>query len=356
MDSCLWNRGSFVHWRRLSLAAAIGLLLGASAWAEDAVKTSTTRYLGKVVDMTTLDVTIATAVKNEKVPVNVIESVDFSEEPAALKRARTAIASGRYEEAEAAIEAVRTDDITRSEIKQEYQFYAALAASRLALSGKMEIREAGKLMAEFVKDHPQSFHYLEANEAIGDLLVANMQYADARRYYERVGEAPWPDYKMRAAVAVGHVLLSEGKPQEALKSFEGVLAMKEQDELAQVQRLSATLGKARCLAETKQFDEAVKIARDVIEKANADDASLLARAYNTLGLALARAGRTQEALFAFLHVDTLYSSEGDAHAEALYHLVQVWQDLKKFDRVQETRRVLEDQYKESRWSKMLTKE
>ena len=62
-----------------------------------------------------------------------------------------------------------------------------------------------------------------------------------------------------------------------------------------------------------------------------------------------------QALFAFLHVDTVYSTEGDAHAEALYHLVQVWQDLKKFDRMQETRRILEDQYKENRWCKALGK-
>ena len=80
-----------------------------------------------------------------------------------------------------------------------------------------------------------------------------------------------------------------------------------------------------------------------------------ALARTNLGAALAEAGRTQEALFAFLHVDTLYSSDGDAHAEALYHLVQVWQDLKNFARMQETRRILEDQYKESRWCKALEK-
>jgi tetratricopeptide (TPR) repeat protein len=182
-----------------------------------------------------------------------------------------------------------------------------------------------------------------------------MQYGNARKYYERVGQAPWPDYKMRAAVAVGQVLLAEGKPQEALKSFEGVLQMKALDELAQAQHVAATLGKARCLAEARQTDEAIKIARDVIAKADASDESLLARAYNTLGVTLAKAGRTQEALFAFLHVDTLYSSEGDAHAEALYHLIQVWRDLKNFARMQETQRILEDRYKESRWCKALQK-
>jgi tetratricopeptide (TPR) repeat protein len=344
-----------VNRRRLTLAAAAWLAACATAGADDIVKTARSQYKGKVVQMTSLDVTIATAASNEKVPVNQIQSIDFDGEPAPLRKARSAIASGRYEEAEAALETVTADEIARAEIKQDVEFYTALAASRLALSGKMEISEAGKLMADFVNKYPQNYHYLEANEMVGDLLVANMQYGPSRKYYDRVAQAPWPDYKMRAAVAAGNVQLAENKPQEALKSFEGVLQMKAGDELARAQHLAATLGRARCLAETKQTDEAVKIANEVIAKADPDDTLLLARAYNALGVALKKAGRTQEALFAFLHVDTLYSSEGDAHAEALYHLVQVWQDLKKFDRAQEAQRILEDQYKESRWCKALGK-
>jgi tetratricopeptide (TPR) repeat protein len=337
------------------LVLAAWLAACATAGAQDVIRAAKVRYSGKIVQMTAQEVTIATAVRNETIPVNQIDSLDFADEPAGLKTARRHIAAGRYDEAAAALEGINVDDLGRAEVKQEVEFYAALAASRQALSGRLEIAEAGKLIANFVRKYPQNYHYLEANELVADLLVANMQYAKAREYYQRVGQAPWPDYKMRAAVAVGQVLLAEGNPQEALKSFEGVLQMSALDELAQAQHVAATLGKARCLAETKQTDEAIKIARDVIAKAGAGDESLLARAYNTLGVALAKAGRTQEALFAFLHVDTLYSSDGDAHAEALYHLVQVWRDLKNFARMQETQRILEDRYKESRWCKVLQK-
>ena len=346
---------SSVATRRWTLAIAAWLAAGSTIWAADVIKTAKTRYSGKLVQMTSLEVTIATAVKNETVPVNQIQVIDFDEEPSPLKKARTSITSGRYEEAMTALEAVK-DEVTRAEVKQDVEFYTALAASRLALSGGLEISEAGKLMADFVGKYPQNYHYLEANEMVGDLLVANMQYGDARKYYDRVGKAPWPDYKMRAAVAVGHVLLAEGKPQEAMKSFEGVLEMSATDDLTQAQHLAATLGKARCLAETQKTDEAIKIANEVIAKADPDDVSLLARAYNTLGVALQKARRTQEALFAFLHVETLYSADGNAHAEALYHLVQVWQDLKNFGRAQETRRMLEGQYRESRWCKALEKQ
>ena len=347
-------RKSSVATQPWALVLAAWLAAGSTVWAADVVKTGKTRYSGKLVQMNSLEVTIATALKNETIPVNQIQGIDFDEEPAALKKARSSIASGRYEDAISALEGIK-DEAARSEVKQDVEFYAALAASRLALSGGLEISEAGRLMADFVGKYPQNYHYLEANQMVGDLLVANVQYGDARKYYDRVGKAPWPDYKMRAAVAVGQVLLAEGNPQEAMKSFEGVLQTAATDELTQAQHLAATLGKARCLAETKQTDEAIKITNDVIAKADPDDASLLARAYNTLGVALQKARRTQEALFAFLHVETLYAADGDAHAEALFHLVQAWQDLKNFGRAQETRRKLESQYKETRWCKALEK-
>jgi tetratricopeptide (TPR) repeat protein len=341
--------------RPWALGLAAWLAAGATIWAADVVKTAQTRYSGRLVQMTSLEVTIATAVKNETIPVNQIQVVEFDQEPLPLRNARKSIASGRYEEALSALEGIK-DEIARAEIKQDVEFYTALAASRLALSGGLEINEAGRLMADFEAKYPQNYHYLEANEMVGNLLVANMDYGKARKYFDRLGRAPWPDYKMRAAVAVGQVLLAEGKPEEALKSFEGVLNTSADDELTRIQHLAATLGKARCLAETKRTDEAIRIANDVIAKAGPDEVSLLARAYNALGVALQKAGRTQEALFAFLHVETLYAADGDAHAEALFHLAQVWQELKNFGRAQETRRKLQSQYKESRWGKALEKQ
>ena len=60
----------------------------------------------------------------------------------------------------------------------------------------------------------------------------------------------------------------------------------------------------------------------------------MARAYNVLGTAQRQAGRTKEALLAFLHVDILYSSVPHAHAEALANLADLWQQLHRSDRAQ----------------------
>lgn len=339
---------------RQPILAAACILLAATACPADLVRTATAKYSGKVVHISPLEVTVALPITTEKIPANQIEVIEYDNEPTYLRIARSHIAAGRYEEAQTALQQkIQADTIGRAEIRQEVEFYKALVATQLALQGKMEVRQAGTLASEFLRTYPQSYRYFRANELVGDLLVAHGQFAKAREYYGRVAEAPWPESKMRAQVAIGRVFLEEGKPQEALKSFESVLAMKAEDPAARAQHLAATLGKARALAETGQTEQAIELANQIIAKAKADDIELLARAYNVLGVALQRAARLREALFAFLHVETLYAAAGEPHAEALYHLVEVWRDLKRLDRAQETRQALKEQYPGTRWAKAL---
>ena len=78
-------------------------------------------------------------------------------------------------------------------------------------------------------------------------------------------------------------------------------------------------------------DEAIKLAQKIIDKLDADETDLLAEAYNTLGTALRKAGRTKDALLAFLHVDVLYGEAPDTHAEALANLVELFTELHKPD-------------------------
>jgi tetratricopeptide (TPR) repeat protein len=217
-------------------------------------------------------------------------------------------------------------------------------------------------MIGFVGEGSNNYHYLEACEVVGDLLVAIRQHAKAQEYYQQLAQAPWPDYKMRAAVAVGRALLAEGrslsadgeteeakkKLDGALKSFEDALAVEAQGPSAGRQRLAATLGKARCLAEAGQADEAVKLVVDVIAKAtNPEEVQLHAQAYNTLGLAHREAGRTKDALMAFLHVDILYFASPSEHIEALENLIPLWKQVRKPQRADEAAKILSDRYKRS---------
>ena len=57
-----------------------------------------------------------------------------------------------------------------------------------------------------------------------------------------------------------------------------------------------------------------------------------------------KAGRNKEALMAFLHVDVLYYSDADAHAEALANLAELWNTLQQTERAVRARRTLDERY------------
>jgi len=313
------------------------------------VKTDKGKFEGQISAMSPTEVTVTDGGESKKIPVNRIEMVTFEEDTALVRRARESVANGRYEEALKALENVKEDDIQRAELKQDIEFYAAYAGAKMALEGKLEIPEAGKRMLAFVTANPQSFHYFQACEAVGDLLAALGQFSKARDYYERVGKAPWPEYKLRASAAMGQILLAEKKPDEALKFFQHVLDASAEGEQAEAQRWVATLGKARCLVEAGKSDDAIKLADGIIAKAEADDVELLGRAYLIVGISHRKAGRAQEAMYALLRVDTMYAGNRDTHAEALANLVPVFTALKKGDRAKEAKETLEAEYGDTRF-------
>ena len=329
--------------RRLPPALAVWLFLAAAAGALDTVKTISSSITGRVLQMSALEVTAEQAGVSKQVPVNEIEVIFYDSEPTLLKTARAAVAAGRYEDAIAALEKIDPSSFDRAEIAQDIEFYKAMAAARIALAGGGDVKQAGRQMANFVTKNSGNYHYLEACELVGDLLVADQNYAAAETFYGYLAKAPWPEYKMRAGVAIGRAQLAGGKPQEALQSFEVALAI-EAPAAAEGYRLAATLGKARCQAEAGQADEAIKLIQGVIDRANPEDSRLQAEAWNALGVAYRKAGRAQDALLAFLHVDVLYFSSPPQHVEALRNLNELWMQVQKPERAADVARTLRERY------------
>lgn len=334
----------------ITAAGAISLCLAGTALGLDTIKTTKTTTSGEVVSTGPTAVTLEKSGETREIPVNEIESISFEGEPSEMSIVRIAVANGRYNDALEALNKIDTDSVDREPVEQDIAFYKAYCAAQLALSGNGEIPAAGKQMAAFVANEKNSWHWLEANRLVGDLLVANGQYGPAQRYYEVLAKAPWPDYKMKAGVAIGRARLAEGKAQEAMQAFEDVLKLEADGDAAKMQHMAATLGKARAMAEAGQHEEAIKLVQDIIAKADPEAVELHARAYNTLGTALRKAGKPEDALLAFLHVDVLYFAVADAHAEALANLAELWNEVHKSERALQARQVLEQRYGNSPWA------
>ena len=346
--------------RRFGLCLAAGSVLAAcaivvpaaAADVTDRVRLTRGTESGEVTDMTPLEVTLNKGKPNSKtVPVNTIKVIQFEGEPPELSQARVSVTNGAFAKAQQQLEKIDPAKVRRDFVKQDVEFYQAIAAARLAQGGEGEILDAGRKLNAFVRGYPQSYHYLEASEAMGDLLMLTGRFENAQKQYAELEKAPWPDYKMRAAVALGRSLQSQNKHAEAIQQFDAALSMADDGPDAQHQKLAATLGKALSLAETGNVDEAAGMIEKIIQDADPQQRDLHARAYNALGTCYEKAKRNKEALMAFLHVDVLYSTVPDAHAEALSHLVPLWHEVGQDDRSRETRELLQQKYPNSRWAK-----
>ncbi len=159
---------------KLSLAffaAVVVVSASSAAMAADRVKTTERTLSGQVIEMSALEVTIEKSSVRTPVAVNEIVSITWDGEPATVGSARAAMAAGRYEDALESIQKVKTDELKRLEVLQEVEFIEALASARLALAGNGDGGGAESLMLAFGKKYSQNYHYLEACEYLGDLLV-----------------------------------------------------------------------------------------------------------------------------------------------------------------------------------------
>lgn len=337
---------------RLLLIPAVMLAAG-PAWGLDSIKTSKALVSGNIQDINKYTIKIKrTGGQEEEVQVNEIEYIRLDGEPAQLNLVRSAINGGRYKDALDTLEKINVESL-KIDVKQEIEYFRAVASARMALGGDGSVQEAGKLMTAFVTSHANSWRYLEACEVLGDLLVAINNYPMAQQKYGELEKAPWVDMKMKGGILKGRALQGEGKFDEANLAFDGVLKLAEgkTGELVEAQRHSATIGKSISMAQTGKPAEAAKMLEDVIAKAEGDQVELHAVAYNALGNCYRKAGNAKAALLAFLHVDVLYNSNANNHAEALSNLSELWKEVGNADRAAESEQVLKERYPSSKWAK-----
>lgn len=343
--------------RSLALAAAIAIVAGSAsivhAQSLDSVYTSKggAPAKGTITDAMTKDeVTLDMAGVPRKFPSNEITRITYGDEPQDLTNARNSVAAKNYNAALESLKQIAPGSLTRLHMQQDAAFYAAVSNLKLAMTEGGDKAKAEQDMLNFVKNAPNSYHFYEAAELLGDLATSSGKYAEAVRYYTPLTRAPAEDVQMRANNAAARALVAQKNFPEALQRFEAVLASGLATQEAVNQKMYATIGKAQCLGETGKAEEGVKMLEDVIAKNDPQDAKLFARTYNALGACHLKAGRDKDALLAYLHTDVLFYADGEAHAEALYYLTELWTKMNKADRATEARRTLRERYAGSIWN------
>jgi tetratricopeptide (TPR) repeat protein len=333
--------------------AVITALLGTGyATAFDEIRVSGRPVqTGTIKSMSPTEVVLEANGRRTPYNVNEIVDISFDLEPLELKTARRLVGSGQYEMALGKLKAIDQASVSRDVILQDIAFYKAYAAAKLALGGGGNKNEATAEMVAFWQNNKTNYHYFEAVETLGDLAVAISRYDTAAKFYAQLADAPWGSHQLRALVLEGRALEAQNKHKEALPKYEKVLTARDDVPGAPEQKLFAVLGKAACLAAMKQYDDGIKIVQTVIDRGDPSDIALFARAYNTLGRCYLLSDRPKDALLAYLRTDILFYGDPESHAEALYHLNKLWQQVNRPERAREANNLLKERYGGSQWAR-----
>jgi TolA-binding protein len=341
--------------RSLLIVAALWTATVATAWSMDQVFTSTSEkpYFGKIVSMSAATLTFEPGRKGagpNEIASNEVTRIVFENSPESLINAQKSLIDGDYDRAIELLKKEITED-KRREVAEEILYCRAYCAAQLAISGTADPNDAAQQMFKFIEKCPNSFHFYRACEMLGDLRVTLGDFADAQKYYAKLSEAPWPDYKIRAQVALGRSFLAQNKAAEAAKAFEDALNSDAPGELSETQRTAARIGKARCLVLTGKTDLALHNLNEVIDGIEDKQGDIKALAYNARGTALRKAGNTREAIRDFLRVHLEYNAQPDFDAEAVANLERLFTEDHKPNHAREMKAILNDKYRNSRWAK-----
>ncbi len=289
----------------------------------------------------------------QKIPIEKIREVQFGGEPQDLKAARTLLVRGRPANALDDLKKLTPADFEGADplVLQEKEYIEAAASARAALGGSGDVKAAGGLVSGFLTKNSKSYHTLELQELLGDLLAKAGLPEKAVAAYDKVSQGP-PAFKVRAASAKAKMLFDQKKFDEAAKAFDEAISVDANDEASKAQKRAAVMGKAKCLAQAGKAADAISLVIGAIRQASPEEKEMLAGAYNTLGAAHRAAGKEQDALIAFLTVDLVYNSVPEAHAEALANLVELWQKANNPERSRQAMQSLETSYPESPWVKL----
>lgn len=329
------------------------VMAGRQAVAQtDQIQTiSGARLDGKITDVSPVAVAIDVRGTQRTISVNEIKRVTFAEDPAELRAGRARILAGKYDAGLVDLQMINPAEIQRELVVRDLQYYTAFATGKLALSTGGDKAKASELMLAFVRAAPRSHHFFSAAELLGDLSVAQGEHSQAVKFYAAIStKAPWPEFTMRARLAEARAYIAQDDFSQAQQIYQSLLSEESESKQAKRQKLFAQIGLARCAAETGSPEQPITTIEDIIDQNDASDIELFGRAYNALGDCYRKSGKTQDALMAYLHVDILFYAEAEIHAEALYHLTELWDALKNPDRSVAAKRLLDERYGGSMWA------
>ncbi|MCA9084540.1 MAG: tetratricopeptide repeat protein [Planctomycetaceae bacterium] len=290
----------------------------------------------------------------EEISVSVanLKAVQFDGEPGSLNQARSNERSGALDNALEKLKEVQASySGSDKRLTSEIQFLMARVIGRQALTDSSKAAEAKEALEKFRATNKTNFRYLEATLLQASIHGLLKETDAAKQLLTEVQGSSVKGFQLQAGVDLGKLLLASGDASGALSAFDAVVQQSQGDEASSGAMYDGMLGRALCLQQQNQVDDALKTLDEVISKASETESTTLAEAWVRKGDCLRQKNEPKAALMAYLHVDVLYPGEPAQHAEALMRLSQLWGPSGHADRAAEAMARLTERYPNSQWAK-----
>ena len=338
----------------VAAAASVAAWSTASLALDEVVRRSGESARGNVTAVSKTEVKVEAVGRSEVVPASDIAAIRWDGEPPQLNLTRSRETNGDLDFALKSYRDLLGEVGDKPNIKADLEFSIARTLAKQAIGNPAQKDAAVKPLEAYLSAHPDFYRYYDALSWLGRVNTAAGDAPAAKSAYDRLAQAPLPELQMAAENAVGRIDLDQGDLTAALTAFEAIIAKSGDTPATARERFRGQLGKAAVLQRQNKPDAALAVLTEVIDKAAPTDTAVQAEAFLRKGDSLQGLGRDKDALLAYLHVDVLFPTEAEAHAEALYHLTQLWNAVGRADRSADARRKLTEQYGGTAWAKKLT--
>ena len=334
---------------------AVALLATDSVIAQDSISVTAGRPpRGKVTSTMPDKLVVDTSDGSVEVNAWDLKRIRFEGESNEITAAKTAYSDERYSACLQALNSLK-EMPQRDVVKQEVAFYKAMAQAKLAMSGGgVAFNKAVTDIKAFIDSNPNSFHVNEAVDMFGDLAMTAGRFDQAILQFQKTSNCEWPEIKFNGQLKIGKAQLLSGKYEDAVNSFRATEASDNAEDYAVQAKLIARCLRAKALGMTGKPDEGIELVSTIIKNENSKNMALFANAYNAMGTCYKQAGKNKQAIRAFLRTDLLFFLEPDSHAEALFHLNDLWTKVERPDRAARSRQKMTQRYRNTYWASKLT--
>lgn len=305
-------------------------------------KASTDAVRGTVTAESPSEITVKVGNVDQKVPTAQILSIRYDGRPGSLDAAAARESAGALAEAADLYKKAAGEASVKPFVMEDALFSQARVTADLGLTDPAKTDAAIALLDGFLRAHGNGRHVLPALETLAKLQLQKGNYDAVQATVDKLGKIPGS--ADRAAVLRARIATRKGDHTSAISELDAMISSAP---AGSVKRRDAQLAKAESLVAQKKFPEAESLLYGVIDGAPPEDFSTQAAAYNTLGDSFRAAGRTKDALNAYLRTDLIFFKDKEQHPKALARIVQIWRELKRDDRADEVFDRLKSEYPKS---------